>query len=248
MRVDFRVHTNPLSSKSMMTPEQAIQAARHAKLDGIVLTETNISRSAAGFMRLHDYGQRFGVTVFQGVHLHTVLGPLLVYGPSIGQSGNDGIRVKTVLDTAAAVEYARAQGWAVVLAAPFQYGVGPENGMCQPWRDSSDPVGNAVANLGHVIRKMHGVEISASASKEDNGFAEALAREFALPIIVGSGACHPRHIRPGCWTRTADSVTVSEKIASRLIAASTRGTHSGIFRTPDLEGIYKLAGPNRRSD
>lgn len=239
MKIDFHVHTAPLSRAALHGLEDALRAARECGLDGIVLTETNVVRSAAALMFADDLARkRYGLTVFQGLYLQTTLGPLLVYGQSVGQSGLHGIRIESRPDTAAAIDYCLDHGWAVVVAAPFRYGVGPDEGVCHRFKRAADPVAEAHREVGFLLRKCHAVEINGCATKQDNDFAEALAEKFNLPLVVGSGACYPTQLRPGCWTKVPGSTRTSDQLASVMAEAARHGTENELLRPAELRGIY----------
>lgn len=244
MKIDFHVPTAPLTRRSLHTPDQAFRAARECGLDGIAVVETNVLRHAFGFTSLHDVARvRYGLTIFQGLYLHTTLGPLLVYGQRLLK---DAVRIDSQPDTIAAIDYCLEQGWAVVLAHPFRHGVGPEAGVCSRFKMDGSPVERAVAELGYVIRKMHAVEISGSATKEDNALAEGLAKALNLPLLVGSGACYHTQLRAGCWTKVPGTLRSNEQVAAYLVEAAKKGFENGVFRPADLRGIYSTGG--RRSE
>jgi hypothetical protein len=155
---------------------------------------------------------------------------------------SEAVRIDSQPDTVAAIDYCIEQGWAVVLPHPFRHGVGPEAGVCSRFKDSGSPVEKAASELGFVIRKMQGVEISGSATKDDNALAEGLARHFNLPLVVGSGACYHTQLRAGCWTKIPSGVKGNEQIASCLVEAAKKGTDNGVFRPADLKGIYSTGG------
>lgn len=239
MRLDLHVHTSPLSRQSLQGVEDALRAAKECGLDGVVLTETNVVRSANAFMWADDVARkRFGLSVFQGLYLHTTLGPLLVYGQSVAQSGPHGIRIESRPDTAAAIDYCLDHGWAVVAAAPFRYGVGADEGICHRMRRGVEPVEDAVREVGYLLRKCHAVEVSGCATKQDNDFAVALAERLNLSVVVGSGACYPTQIKPGCWTRVPGSTRTSDGLASAMAEAARHGADNDILRPADLRGVY----------
>jgi hypothetical protein len=114
--------------------------------------------------------------------------------------------------------------------------------VCSRFKDSGSPVEKAASELGFVIRKMQGVEISGSATKDDNALAEGLARQFNLPIVVGSGACYHTQLRPGCYTKVPQGLRSNEMVAGALVEAAKKGTDNGVFRAADLKGIYSTGG------
>lgn len=245
MRIDLHVQTAPLSRKALQTPDQAFRAAKECGLDGIALMETNVLRHSLGFMSLCDKARGFGLTVFHGLYLHTTHGPLLVYGHSIGQAGTGGLKIDSMPDTMAAVDYCLENGWSVVLAHPFRFGIGPEEGLCHRFKDAIEPVVRAIEEVGFLVRKMHGIQISASATKKDNGLAASLAEAMNLPIVVGSGACYHTQIRAGCWTRLPQSMNTNERLAQGMVEAAHKGMNNEVLRLPDLSDIYKTARPSR---
>ena len=81
MKIDFHVPTAPITRRALHTPNEALRGARECGLDGIVVVETNVARDSFAFLHLYDIARvRYGLTLFQGMYLHTTLGPILLYG------------------------------------------------------------------------------------------------------------------------------------------------------------------------
>ena len=77
MIIDLHVHTNPLSSDSVMDAEEAIQEAKRIGLDGICLTEHNKVWELEDIQRLSS---KWNFPVWRGVEVEVVEGHILVFG------------------------------------------------------------------------------------------------------------------------------------------------------------------------
>ena len=244
VKIDLHVSTKPLTREALHDPIQALHAAQRRGLDGIAFTERNIVRGASAFMQLDDIARtRFGLTVFQGLLMDTTRGPLLVYGQSIAQTGESGVKVET-LDMAAAIEFCKESGWAVVLASPFRVARDSSAGLCHRFTDYEDAVNRAHEEMGYLVRLVNAIEVSGAVSKRENSLALDLARAFNLPVVVGSGACYHTQIRAGCYTRFPNDVRTSEHLARAITTATPEGTDHGRFRPADPAGIYSSVKPD----
>lgn len=239
MKFDMNVRTHPVSKDSLMPLESCFRRARECGLDAVVLMEKNIVRDDGTLTWAQELAQAYGISVHQGLYLHTTLGPILLYGMARDDVRTSGLRIANPPDTLAALEWAEERGWAAVLSAPFRYGVGPDMGLCARFKSSDDPVSDARRELGYVIRKFRAVEVNGCAGKSDNDLAVALARCFNIPYIVGSGAAHAAQMRKGAWTDMPGRTTTSPLIADAIIRQSRKG---GAFRVPDLKSIYTTGG------
>lgn len=75
--IDLHTHTHPLSHDSDLTPDQLIEAAKSAGLDGVCLTEHDFfweHDKADELARRHDF------LVIPGVEVNTEYGHILVFG------------------------------------------------------------------------------------------------------------------------------------------------------------------------
>lgn len=245
MKIDLHIHTSPLTQRSLMRTGEAFERARACGFDGLVFTEYRVVRYAEAYMHLADIARvRYGLTLLQGLYVDTTLGPVLVYGQSIAQSGHAGLLIDHCPDTFGFLHYCIEHGWAVVLAHPFRYDT--ENpGICSPFKHYEDPVSVAVKEVGYIIRKMQAIEITGSASKEENNLAVGLAQELNIPLVAGSGACHSAQMRPGCYTKIPDSIDSSDRLAAEMFKAAKVGTDNDRIRIPELKGLYSAGKASR---
>lgn len=75
--IDLHTHTRPLSHDSLLTPDDLIDAAKAAGLDGVCLTEHDFfwePDAAAELARRHDFA------VVPGIEVNTDFGHTLVFG------------------------------------------------------------------------------------------------------------------------------------------------------------------------
>jgi predicted metal-dependent phosphoesterase TrpH len=75
--IDLHTHTRPLSHDSLLTPDDLIEAAKKAGLDGVCLTEHDFfweHDAAAELARRHDF------VVIPGIEVNTEFGHTLVFG------------------------------------------------------------------------------------------------------------------------------------------------------------------------
>lgn len=75
--IDLHTHTRPLSHDSLLTPDNLIEAAKAAGLDGVCLTEHDFfweNDAAAELARRHDF------VVIPGIEVNTEFGHTLVFG------------------------------------------------------------------------------------------------------------------------------------------------------------------------
>lgn len=77
MVIDLHIHTNRLSSDSILDPEEAIQQAKRRGLDGFCITEHDRIWPTEEIQKLRE---KWGFLVLGGVELETVEGHMLVFG------------------------------------------------------------------------------------------------------------------------------------------------------------------------
>lgn len=77
MRIDLHIHTRPRSVCSAIDPEELIEAAQQAGLDGICLTEHQNRWPLEEVEKLSRMG---GIRIFQGNEVTTNQGDILVFG------------------------------------------------------------------------------------------------------------------------------------------------------------------------
>ena len=112
-RIDHHIHTTRYSPDSMMSPEELIEAAREAGLDGVVITEHDALWEPEELAELADRAE--GLTVLSGVEISTREGHVLAFGLTDLDECPPGVALADL------VEVARAQGAALVAAHPYRW-------------------------------------------------------------------------------------------------------------------------------
>jgi len=77
MLIDLHTHTHPLSHDSLLSPDDLIDAAKEAGLDGVCLTEHDFfwePETAADLSRRHNF------LVIPGIEVNTEDGHIVVFG------------------------------------------------------------------------------------------------------------------------------------------------------------------------
>jgi len=77
-RLDLHLHTSRFSPCAEMSPQEALEAARAAGLDGVVITDHNRNWPQADLNRL---SRDSGLVVLGGIEVTTTGGDILAYGP-----------------------------------------------------------------------------------------------------------------------------------------------------------------------
>jgi len=203
MKLDLHVHTTAYSSCSVMSPDEAMQAAKKAGLDGICITEHNKIWKAEDAAAL---SARHGLPVFRGLEITTTGGDVLVFG----------------------IEEEPAQLWTPAL---LQHKVDREGGVAiaaHPFRgflvfgfsvlqmEFEDALENPI--FGHV----HGIEVCNSlVTNEENDLARRVAEELGLVMVGGSDAHTPTAVG-NCVTHFEDWIQTERDLAAALLAGRCR--------------------------
>lgn len=193
-KFDLHVHT-AISYDAVGTPEEVLEAAINAGLDGFAVTEHHDYDRSEIFLGMAPH---YGLVVFAGAEVSTRAGHLLVFSENIGRWN----RFKGYLnDPQEIIDEANTAGGAVVAAHPFRmaFGFG----------------GSAIKSL----RGLAAIEgCNGANTPEENRSAIALAEMMSLPCTGGSDAHHPREIGR-CYTIFDEPV----KTLPCLIAALKTG-------------------------
>jgi predicted metal-dependent phosphoesterase TrpH len=189
MLIDLHTHTWPLSDDSLLSPDELVERAKAAGLDGLCLTEHDFMWEP---QKVRDLARRHDFLVLPGIEVNTEDGHMLVYGLDRYVYGMHRVR-----DLARLVGEANG---ALVASHPYRRSMPfyPEDE--ELWDLALD---RAQANpaYSHVCA----VEaINGRGSQNENLFSWQLSARLSLPGIAGSdaheaadvGACATRFQRP----------------------------------------------------
>ena len=170
MRIDLHIHTRPRSPCSAIDPQELIEAARRAGLDGICLTEHQ-NRWDPG--EIEELGRSGGIRIFQGNEVTTNQGDILVWGYDEDPKG-----VAAIQDLRREVE---AFGGLMVAAHPFRgfllFGI----------TQLQLSVEQAVKRT--VFQHVDGLEIyNCKVTDPENEMARQVAERLGLLGVAGSDA------------------------------------------------------------
>jgi len=107
--IDLHTHTQPLSHDSVLSPDQLVEAARAAGLDGVCLTEHDFFWDSD---QVRELQERHNFLVIPGVEVNTEDGHFLAFGLDRFVYG--------MHRTADLAEMVNAAGGALVAAHPYR--------------------------------------------------------------------------------------------------------------------------------
>jgi predicted metal-dependent phosphoesterase TrpH len=170
MRIDLHCHTSPISPCSEMTPDEMMNAALDAKLDGVCLTEHNRVWNPDQTQAL---SQKYGIAVFRGIEVTTTGGDILVFGVDAEPEGLlTPKQLKQRVDASEAIAIAAHPFRGFLL---FGFGILQMN------------VNDALENP--TLSQVHAVEIcNGKVTDEENEFAGQVADALGLIKVGGSDA------------------------------------------------------------
>jgi predicted metal-dependent phosphoesterase TrpH len=179
MIIDLHAHTRPLSYDSKLGPDELVEVAKAAGLDGICLTEHDLfwdPQEVAQLARRHRF------LVIPGVELNTERGHVLAFGLRRYVLGMDRVEVLAKI--------AQAEGAVLIAAHPYR--------RQAPWR-RNDPreweeaVQRALANPCYrIVCAMEG--LNGRGGELDNRFSQEVALRLGLPQVGGSDAHAPQDV------------------------------------------------------
>jgi len=223
MLIDLHAHTQPISWDSDLTPDQLVELAKAAGLDGVCLTEHDAfwdPADVAALARKHSF------LVLPGAELNTEIGHVLVYGLDRFEWGMH--RIEKLAETV------EAAGGAMIAAHPYR--------RYMPWYyleedDLNATLQRALRNTAFkrcvALETAHG-----RASPEQNDFSRRLCDLLGMRGAGGSDAHQPSHVGR-CATRFERRISdlaglVEELKAGRFEAVSLRddASQSGRARHP----------------
>ena len=172
MLIDLHTHTYPKSDDSFVSPDELVDAARVAGLDGVCLTEHDDfwPQDAAA-----DLTRRHGILVLPGAEINTDAGHVLVFGLHRYRFGmHKPAFLRAEADSLGAV---------LIAAHPYR-----RRFLADPGRDPdarAEMLQRAVADP--MLRLFDAVESrNGRGSDAENRFAEDLRRQLARPGAGGS--------------------------------------------------------------
>jgi predicted metal-dependent phosphoesterase TrpH len=170
MKIDFHIHTAPLSACSYIDPQELIQEARRLKLDGICLTEHQVVWDPTEVDRLAEDAD---ISIFRGNEFTTNQGDILVFG-----FYDD---IKELLTIQELRDKVTAAGGYMIAAHPFRgfktFGIGQLQMTVEQ------------ACNRKVLEFVDAVEIgNGKLSPDENDMAFKVAEKLGLPGTGGSDA------------------------------------------------------------
>jgi predicted metal-dependent phosphoesterase TrpH len=162
--IDIHTHTRPLSHDSFLSPDELVEAAKAAGLDGICLTEHDFfweNDAAAALGRRHDF------LVIPGVEVNIEHGHILVFGLERFVFG-----MHRLADLVRLVDEA---GGAMVAAHPYRRQLPFELRDAGDWSEA----------LERTLRNESYAHVSAI--ETHNGRGTARQNEFSLEVCKGLG-------------------------------------------------------------
>lgn len=174
MKIDLHVHT-AYSFDATGTPEESLERALEAGLDGIAITEHHSFDNAEIFLTL---APRYGLVAFVGAEVPTLTGHYLVFSENIGQWNSYSRLLCNAQDLIHKVNLA---GGAAIAAHPFRF--------------------SGLGYGGAAVKKLQGlaaIEVyNGGNNGEENKSARELARMMNLPGTGGSDAHRVEEIGRG---------------------------------------------------
>ena len=206
MLIDLHNHTYPKSDDSFMSPDELVDAARLAGLDGVCITEHD------DFWSLDDTAQlskRHGILVLPGSEINTDAGHVLVFGLHRYRFGmHKPSFLRAEADSLKAV---------LIAAHPYRRRFLKEPGADPNVR--AEMLAKAVADpqlrLFDAIESRNGRGVD-----EENRFSEDLRDSLVLPGVGGSDA-HRIHQVGTTATRFQRRITSLEDLIAEIRAGRT---------------------------
>jgi len=215
MLIDLHTHTHPLSHDSLLSPDDLIDAAKEAGLDGVCLTEHDFfwePETAADLSRRHNF------LVIPGIEVNTEDGHIVVFGLE-----------RFVYGMHRMAELARmaADAGAVIIAAhPYRRQLPFELRHDGDWTHALE---RAVANPAYA--HVQAIEThNGRGSDRENAFSAEVCARFSLPAVAASDA-HERKDIGRCATDFERNITGLADLIEELQAARFRPV---VLRSPNL--------------
>ncbi|HUF53712.1 MAG TPA: PHP domain-containing protein [Dehalococcoidia bacterium] len=204
--IDLHTHTHPLSHDSDVTPDELVDAAKRAGLDGVCLTEHDFfwdHDKAAELAKRHDF------IVIPGIEVNTECGHIVVFGLEKFVYG-----MHRMAELAAMCE---AAGAPMIAAHPYRRQLPFE---LQKEGDWGEALERAAANPGYAL--VHAIEtINGRGTDRQNAFSAAVCEHHNLPQTAGSDAHSARDIG-ACATEFDDRIEGLDDLIAALKAGRVR--------------------------
>lgn len=189
MLIDLHCHTWPLSDDSFLSPDELVEQAKAAALDGVCLTEHDFMWEP---QKVRDLARRHNFLILPGIEVNTEDGHMLVYGLDRYVYGMHRMR-----ELARMVEEASG---ALVACHPFRRSMPFYPDDEELW-DLALERAQANPAYGYVCAME---AINGRGSHDENLFSWQLCSRLGLPATAGSdaheaadvGSCATRFQRP----------------------------------------------------
>jgi predicted metal-dependent phosphoesterase TrpH len=199
MLLDLHVHTTACSPCSIMSPDELMEGAKQAGLDGICITEHNRiwpAEDAAALSKKH------GLAVLRGMEVTTTGGDILVFGLEEEPQG--------ILTPAALKRKVDEAGGVAIAAHPFRgfllFGFGA----------LSMSLEDALENP--TFQHVHGLEVcNGRVTQDENAFARKVADAMGLLAVGGSDAHEPESVGR-CAVRFESRVEDEQQLIKELLS------------------------------
>jgi predicted metal-dependent phosphoesterase TrpH len=189
--IDLHCHTSPLSHDSALTPDELIDAAKAAGLDGVCLTEHDFFWDLD---KAADLAKRHNSLVIAGNEVNTEFGHILVFGLERFVYGMHRLHELS--------QMVRAAGGAMVFAHPYRRQLPFELRHEGDW---SDALARAMANQAHD--HVDAIEVyNGRGSGRENAFSQEIRAQSGLPATAGSDS-HQRSDVGTCATEFEREIT-----------------------------------------
>lgn len=204
--IDLHTHTQPLSHDSAITPDELVDAAKHAGLDGVCLTEHDFFWEPD---KAADLARRHGFLVIPGVEVNTEFGHILVFGLDRFVFGMHRLHELSQL--------VRRAGGAMVFAHPYRRQLPFELKHEGDW---SEALARAMANQAHD--HVDAIEVyNGRGTGRENDFSQEIRRSAALPATAGSDS-HQLSDIGACATEFEREITGLPDLIAELKAGRCR--------------------------
>jgi predicted metal-dependent phosphoesterase TrpH len=182
--IDLHTHTHPLSHDSLLSPDDLIDAAKEAGLNGVCLTEHDFfwePESIADVSRRHDF------LVIPGIEVNTEDGHILVFGLERFVYGMH--RMPEL------ARMAESAGAVMIAAHPYRRQLPFELRHDGDWAHALE---RAVTNPAYA--EVHAIETcNGRGSARENSFSGEICTRLGLPGLAASDA-HERKDVGRCAT------------------------------------------------
>jgi len=189
--IDLHTHTHPLSHDSLLSPDELIEAAKAASLDGVCLTEHDFfwdPAEAAALSKRHDF------LVIPGIEVNTEDGHIVVFGLDRFVYGMHRLHELARL--------AEAAGAVMIAAHPYRRQLPFELRHEGDWTHALErAVGNPACSHVTAIETQNG-----RGSDRENAFSAEVATRLSLPAVAASDA-HERKDIGRCATEFERKIT-----------------------------------------